>query len=88
MKAFWPGVFDLMATLFSYLALNTVDSSVWQMSKGGVIVTTAILSRIFLKRIFTRRAIIGCTFAFIGITSVQVVAVLSANTQTNVTATG
>lgn len=87
LKAFWPAVFDLLATLFSYLALNTVDSSVWQMSKGGVIVTTAILSRIFLKRIFTRRAIIGCTLAFLGITGVQVVAVLSTNAQSNVTVT-
>lgn len=88
MKAFWPAVFDLLATLFSYLALNTVDSSVWQMSKGGVIVTTAILSRIFLKRIFTKRAILGCSLAFVGITSVQIVAVLSTSSQSNVTTTG
>lgn len=87
-KAFWPAVFDLLATLFSYLALNTVDSSVWQMSKGGVIVTTAILSRVILKRIFTRRAVIGCSLAFAGITSVQVIAVLSAKSQVNVTVAG
>jgi drug/metabolite transporter (DMT)-like permease len=57
------------------------------MSKGGVIVTTAILSRIFLKRIFTRRAIIGCSLAFVGISSVQIVAVLSTASRNNVTPT-
>jgi hypothetical protein len=88
LQAFWPAVFDLLATLFSYLALNTVDSSVWQMSKGGVIVTTAILSKLLLKRVFTNRAILGCSLAFIGITGVQAVAVLSANSQTNLTTQG
>jgi drug/metabolite transporter (DMT)-like permease len=88
MKAFWPAVFDLLSTLFSYIALNTVDSSVWQISKGGAIVTTAILSRIILKRVFSIRAIFGCTLAFIGITGVQVVAVLSSGSHSAGTTTG
>jgi len=76
---------DMLSTLFSYMALNMVDSSVWQISRGGVIVTTAILSRFFLKRKFTSRAVLGCVLAFIGITSVQVVAVISSESSSTST---
>jgi hypothetical protein len=58
------------------------------MSKGGAIVTTAILSRIMLKRVFSRRAIVGCSLAFVGITGVQVVAVLSSGSHSAGTAAG
>jgi drug/metabolite transporter (DMT)-like permease len=67
---------DLLSTLLSYTALNMVDSSVWQISRGGNIIFTALLSRFFLKRIFSGTSILGCVLAFVGITSVQVVAVL------------
>ncbi len=67
---------DLLSTLLSYTALNMVDSSVWQISRGGNIIFTAFLSRIFLKRIFSGTSILGCVLAFAGITSVQVVAVI------------
>jgi len=67
---------DLLSTLLSYTALNMVDSSVWQISRGGNIITTALLSRCFLNRIFSSVSILGCVLAFLGITSVQVVAVV------------
>jgi drug/metabolite transporter (DMT)-like permease len=67
---------DLLSTLLSYTALNMVDSSVWQISRGGNIIFTAILSKIFLNRIFSRTSMIGCVLAFLGITSVQIVAVV------------
>lgn len=53
-----------------------VASSVWQISRGGVIVTTAIFSVIFLKRKFDKPAILGCILAFAGITGVQLVTIL------------
>jgi len=68
---------DLLSTLLSYIALNMVDSSVWQISRGGNIITTALLSRFFLKRTFSPTSILGCFLAFLGITSVQVVAVVT-----------
>lgn len=70
---------DLLSTLLSYTALNMVDSSVWQISRGGNIVTTALLSICFLKLVFSRGPLIGCFLAFLGITSVQVVAVLTSD---------
>lgn len=74
---------DLLSTLLSYTALNMVDSSVWQISRGGNIVFTAMLSRIFLKRIFSKSSIIGCVLAFLGITSVQIVAVAYSDSKSN-----
>lgn len=70
---------DILSTLFSYTALNMVDSSVWQISRGGNIITTALLSACFLKRVFHKGAVLGCFMAFLGITSVQLVAVLYAD---------
>jgi drug/metabolite transporter (DMT)-like permease len=73
----FPAIMDLFSTLLSYIALNMVDSSVWQISRGGNIITTALLSRCFLKRTFSPSSILGCFLAFLGITGVQVVAVIS-----------
>ena len=67
---------DLLSTLLSYTALNMVDSSVWQISRGGNIITTALLSICFLKRSFGKGALLGCFMAFLGITGVQVVAIV------------
>lgn len=74
---------DLLSTLLSYTALNMVDSSVWQISRGGNIIFTAIFSRIFLKRMFSESSIFGCVLAFLGITSVQVVAVVYSNSSSS-----
>lgn len=50
-----------------------VPSSVWQISRGGVIATTAFLSYVFLTKKLTKSMILGCLIALIGITSVQIV---------------
>jgi hypothetical protein len=71
----FPSVMDLLATLLSYTALNMVESSVWQISRGGNIVTTCLLSICFLKRAYGKGPLFGCFLAFLGITSVQVVAI-------------
>ena len=72
----FPAIMDLLSTLLSYTALNMVESSVWQISRGGNIITTALLSVCFLKRAYGKGAILGCFLAFMGITSVQVVAIV------------
>lgn len=74
---------DLLSTLLSYTALNMVDSSVWQISRGGNIIFTAFLSRYFLKRAFSNTSILGCVLAFAGITGVQVVAVIYSNSSSS-----
>ena len=78
-----PGVLNLIATIFSYTALNMVDSSVWQISRGGNIVFTALFSRYFLKQTYSRVAILGCLLSILGFTSVQLVAVLHSNSSSS-----
>lgn len=63
---------DLLSSLLAYISLGLIAGSVWQISRGGVIVTTAIFSKIFLKKKFTRSSILGCVLAVVGITLVQV----------------
>jgi uncharacterized membrane protein len=67
-----PGLFDALSTLLAYVALNLTAASVWQISRGGVIVTTAIFSKIFLHKDLTLSSLIGCSLAFFGITLVQI----------------
>jgi uncharacterized membrane protein len=67
-----PGVFDALSTLLAYVALNLTPASVWQISRGGVIVTTAFFSFLCLKKKLTRSSLIGCILAFLGITIVQI----------------
>ena len=67
---------DLMSSMLGYIALNLVVGSVWEMTRGSVIITTAIFSKIFLKKDFTKSSIFGCVLAFIGITWVQLFSIL------------
>lgn len=71
-----PAFLDFVASNVSYFALNLIPSSVWQLSKGGAIITTAIFTRILLKRILTRRKVVGCVLATVGITIVGLSVVL------------
>ena len=71
-----PGTMDLFSSILAYISLNLISGSVWQISRGGVIITTTIFSKIFLNKRFTKESIIGCCMAFIGITLVQLFEVL------------
>jgi uncharacterized membrane protein len=65
-------IVDILVSALANTALNMMDSSIWQISKGANIIVIALLSKIFLKRIFTHKAIIGCIISLVGITIVQV----------------
>ena len=78
-----PAFLDFIASNLSYVGLTLISSSVWQISKGGVIVMTAIFSRIFLKKKSTVVKTLGCVFALLGITLVEVVTVLYADGDDN-----
>ena len=68
-----PAFMDLLSSSLAYIALNMAPASVWQMSRGAVIITTALFSRVFLKTVFSTAAVFGCLLALFGITGVQVV---------------
>lgn len=54
----------------AYTAMNFIAGSVYQMLKGGGIITTAIFSYMLFKKRIKRNHISGCTLALIGITIV------------------
>jgi len=68
-----PAVFDMIGTSVMYLGLNLTYASSFQMLRGAVIIFTAVLSIIFIKRkmeiyhwlgmffIIAGLAIVGCT---------------------------
>lgn len=71
-----PGLMDLLASVLAYISLNLISGSVWQISRGGTIIATAIFSKLCFRKNFTKSSILGCTLAFIGITLVQIFEVL------------
>lgn len=76
-----PASLDFIATNISYIALNMLSSSVWQLLKGGSIVTAAIFVRLIIKQRFTRLKLIGCILTVVGITVVGVSVVAFQNNQ-------
>jgi drug/metabolite transporter (DMT)-like permease len=58
---------DLVTSTLQYVALNFVAGSVYQMMRGGAIVTTFIFSIIFLKMKAQRNQIAGSILALIGV---------------------
>lgn len=62
-----PAMSDLITSTLQYVALNFVAGSVYQMLRGGAIVTTFILSIIFLKIKVQRKQIAGSSLALIGV---------------------
>ena len=67
-----PAILDLFTSTLAYIALSFTPGSVWQMSRGGVIITTAIFSKLILKNNFSKAAKLGCFLTLVGITLVQV----------------
>lgn len=70
MNKFWlvvPALCDFITSTLQYIALNFISGSVYQMMRGGTIITTAIFARFFLKTAIQKHQIAGCAFAFIGV---------------------
>jgi drug/metabolite transporter (DMT)-like permease len=62
-----PAISDLITSTLQYVALNFVAGSVYQMLRGGSIVTTFIFSMIFLKMKAKKNQVAGSVFALIGV---------------------
>lgn len=67
-----PAAGDFATSTLVYVALNFIPGSVYQMLRGGSIVTTFIFSITFLKMRILRQQIAGSAFALLGITIVGV----------------
>jgi drug/metabolite transporter (DMT)-like permease len=62
-----PAVCDFITSTLQYVALNFIPGSVYQMMRGGTIVTTFIFSIIFLKAKVKRYQMAGSALALIGV---------------------
>ncbi len=62
-----PAISDLITSTLQYVALNFVAGSVYQMMRGGAIVTTFIFSILFLKMKAQRNQVSGSILALIGV---------------------
>lgn len=74
-----PAFCDFISSGLQYVALNFIPASIYQMLKGGGIITTFIFSYILLKPVVKRSQISGCLLALIGITIVGVAALIFNN---------
>ena len=62
-----PALSDLLTTTLHYNALNFLAGSVYQMMRGGTIITTLILSIILLGMPVQKKQVAGSSLALIGI---------------------
>ena len=67
-----PGFSDLISSTMQYISLNYISGSVWQMVRGGAIVTTFLFSICFLRKKPQRHQVIGSVLAVIGVMLVGV----------------
>lgn len=62
-----PSLCDYLASTMQYIALNFISGSIYQIMKGGLIITTAIFYKIILKTKIETHQKLGCAVAFVGI---------------------
>lgn len=62
-----PALSDFITTTLHYVALNFISGSVYQMMRGGSIVTTLIFSVFFLKSKVMKNQIAGAGLVLFGV---------------------
>lgn len=62
-----PALCDFITSTLQYVALNFIPGSIYQMMRGGTIITTFIFSVFFLKTKVQKYQILGCLLAFLGV---------------------
>ncbi len=65
-----PAFSDFITCTLHSVALNFIPGSVYQMLRGGSIVTTLIFSIVFLKAKVVRNQIVGAGLVLVGVTIV------------------
>jgi hypothetical protein len=78
----FPAVLDLLQSLICFVGFLFVASSIYQMTRGSVIIFSAILSKVMLKRKlqathYTSIAIVVCAITLVGIAAVEMEAAAS-----------
>lgn len=75
-------VSDLLASSLQYMSLNFMPASIYQILKGGSIVTTFLFSKWLIGGKTKKSEVSGCFLSLIGVTLVGLSAVLFNHDQT------
>lgn len=78
-----PAVCDFFSSTLHYIALNFISGSVYQMLRGGTIVTTFLFAITFLKLKIKPNQVIGSMLALVGVVVVGVSNVVFANSSSS-----
>ena len=70
---FLSEVIDFATFFCFYIALNFVPSSIYQMLRGGTILTTYIFTVFILKKKSKKQKILGCIIVLLGVVTVGLV---------------
>ncbi|XP_050442962.1 solute carrier family 35 member F6-like [Adelges cooleyi] len=81
---FFPAICDMVASTLMYIGLNFTYASSYQMLRGGVIIFTAILSKMFLRRKVTVRHWMGILLIIVGLCVVGISDLLVSKKSTQV----
>jgi len=82
-----PAACDFFASTLLAFALLNMATSVYQMLRGGLVLVTAVLSVIFLKKNQYRHHILGLTIVFLSIFTLGLAGMLYKNTDKNARST-
>lgn len=74
-----PTLLAYISMICFYIALNFIQGSIYQILRGGTVLTTALFSYTYLKIKPTRQKIAGCIFVLIGLIIVGIVNILMSN---------
>jgi len=75
----FPASLDLLGTTIAGVGLIYTYASVWQMLRGSIVIFTAILSKLILKRSLKRYQYVGLFFTVTGLVLVGLSSVLSSS---------
>ncbi|KAL4476239.1 hypothetical protein ABPG74_009972 [Tetrahymena malaccensis] len=62
-----PSLCDLIGSTLQFFSLLFIDSSIYQMMRGGSIIFTALFSKILFKKIFLKYKYLGLLLSIIGL---------------------
>lgn len=62
-----PAVCDFFSSTLHYIALNFISGSVYQMMRGGSIITTFVFAKLFLRARVFKNQIFGSVLVLVGV---------------------
>ena len=63
----FPSICNFLSSTLQYLALYYLNPSIFQMMRGGIVIVTAIFSKVFLKKILYPHNYLGMILVVLGI---------------------